>query len=193
MNFVETFWNRVSMRIAINYFRNYLHLRCLTGFWIRLWSAYNNSEIRRRFLTISQSISISIFTSNLYPIFNNQKTTCVFLFMNYFEIPLYTAIYLFIYLFFFGGGLFKFISQSTSCYCEHFKRNLKQCTRSFQQGVSTFFLLYWILSDKYMHGLIMIIHNLAGILYKFSYLSILKLRKSIQLNTSFDFSSTKLN
>ena len=24
--------------------------------------------------------------------------------MNYFEIPLYTAIYLFIYLFFFGGG-----------------------------------------------------------------------------------------
>ena len=63
------FWNRVSMGIAINYFRNYLHLRCLAGFWIRLWSVYNNSEIRRRFLTISQSISISIFTSNLYPIF----------------------------------------------------------------------------------------------------------------------------
>ena len=101
-------------------------------------------------------------------------------------------IYLFIY-FFWGGGGFKFISQSTSCYCEHFKRNLKQRTRSFQQGVSTFFRLYWILSDKYMHGLILIIHNLAGILYKFSYLSILKLRKSIQLNTSFDFSSTKLN
>ena len=67
--------------------------------------------------------------------------------MNYFKIPLYTAIclfiYLFIYLLFFGGGGgFKFISQSTSCYCEHFKRNLKQRTRSFQQGVSTFFRLY---------------------------------------------------
>ena len=119
------FWNRVSMGIAINYFRNYLHLRCLAGFWIRLWSVYNNSEIRRRFLTISQSIPFP-YSHPIYIQFSITKKlhmfSCLWITSKFLCIQQF--IYLLIYLFW--GGVVLNLFHNLRPVIVNFKRNLKQ-------------------------------------------------------------------
>ena len=68
----ETFCeNRLRLK-TINYFRKILHLRCLTGFWMRLWNVESCWKLTRISWLHGFSVSISRYykddyASSLFP------------------------------------------------------------------------------------------------------------------------------